>query len=59
MAMPMPDDTPVTTTTRSGLMMTPRLGPGLSSYCERSQPASSQSSCCFAGASPPAVAPSA
>ncbi len=49
----MPDDTPVTTTTRSGLMMTPRLGPGLSSYCERSQPASNQSSCCCALAAAP------
>ncbi len=53
MAAPMPDDTPVTTTTRSGLMMTPRLGPGLSSYCERSQPASNQSSCCCAVAAAP------
>ncbi len=45
---PIPEDTPVTTTTRSMFTMTPRLAPGSSSYLDRSQPASSQFSCSWA-----------
>ena len=47
-AAPMPEETPVTTTTLSILTMTPRLSPGTSLYLLRSQPDSSQSSCCLA-----------
>ena len=47
-AWPMPEETPVTTTTLSMLTMTPRLSLGPSSYWLRSHPDSSQSSCCLA-----------
>ncbi len=47
---PMPEDTPVTTTTLSMFTMTPKLGPASSSYLERCHPASSQPSCSCAPA---------
>ena len=56
MPWPIPEDTPVTTTTRSMFTMTPRLSRGPSSYCERSHPDSSHCSCSSADAPAPGPA---
>ena len=56
MAWPIPEDTPVTTTTRSLFTITPRLSRGPSSYCERSHPDSSHFSCSSADAPAPGPA---